>query len=53
MIASIGYGSYSPLSVPGLYSGAGGEYKSQLNLGNYLVLILTIVIGYFATLLYW
>lgn len=53
MIASTGYGAYFPWSVPGLYSGAGGEYKSQLNLGSYTILMLTSIIGYFATLLYW
>ncbi|MFN8348650.1 MAG: ABC transporter permease [Spirosomataceae bacterium] len=33
VIAATGYGSYFPWSVPGLYSGAGGEYKILLDKG--------------------
>lgn len=53
IIAATGYGSYFPWSVPGLFSGAGGEYKEQLNFISYTILILTSVGGYFATLAYW
>lgn len=31
IIAATGFGYYFPWSIPGLYSGAGGEYKAQLN----------------------
>lgn len=53
VIAATGYGTYFPWSVPGLYSGAGGEYKNLLDEFSYLSLILTGVIGYFATIFYW
>lgn len=53
VIAATGYGSYFPWSVPGLYSGAGGEYKSLLNNGSYGILILTGVAGYLSTIIYW
>lgn len=53
VIAATGYGYYFPWSVPGLFSGAGGEYKAQLNNTSYAILILTSLAGYFATLAYW
>ena len=53
IIAATGYGYYFPWSVPGLYSGAGGEYKAQLNFISYTILILSSIAGYVATLLYW
>lgn len=53
VIAATGYGSYFPWSVPGLYSGAGGEYKSLLDDFSYVILMLTGIAGYFATTIYW
>ncbi|MDQ3015351.1 MAG: ABC transporter permease [Bacteroidota bacterium] len=53
IIAATGYGYYFPWSVPGLFSGAGGEYKAQLNLVSYIILILTSVAGYLATVTFW
>jgi ABC-2 type transport system permease protein len=53
VIAATGYGNYFPWSVPGLFSGAGGEYKSGLNSLSYLILFLTSILGYFATLAFW
>lgn len=53
VIAATGYGYYFPWSVPGLFSGAGGEYKTQLNFMSYTILTLTSVAGYLATVLYW
>ena len=53
VIAATGYGSYFPWSVPGLYSGAGGEYKVLLDHYSYGILILTSIAGYIATVLYW
>jgi ABC-type transport system involved in multi-copper enzyme maturation permease subunit len=53
ILAATGYGSYFPWSVPGLYSGAGGEYKKLLDSYSYLTLILTCIAGYFATVIYW
>lgn len=53
VIAAIGYGSYFPWSIPGLYSGAGGAYKELLDLYSYLILFVTCIGGYFATIIYW
>jgi ABC-2 type transport system permease protein len=51
VIAAAGFGSYFPWSIPGLYSGASGEY--QLNSGSYTIILLTAVVGYMATIIYW
>lgn len=53
IIAATGYGYYFPWSVPGLYSGAGGEYKFQLNGISYIILWATSLIGYCSTIAYW
>lgn len=53
VIAATGYGSYFPWSVPGLYSGAGGDYRNSLDNFSYLILIITGIAGYFATIIYW
>jgi ABC-type transport system involved in multi-copper enzyme maturation permease subunit len=53
VIAATGYGSYFPWSIPGLFSGAGGEYKAQLNNTSYLILLLTTITGYLTTVTYW
>lgn len=53
VIAAIGYGSYFPWSIPGLYSGAGGEYRLLLNHYSYTILVLTGAAGYLTTTIYW
>jgi len=53
VIAATGYGTYFPWSIPGLYSGAGGEYKAMLNAASYSIVVLCGVAGYSATILYW
>ncbi len=53
IITAIGYGSFFPWAVPALYSGAGGEYKADLNSLSYLILIVTSFAGYMATITYW
>lgn len=53
VIAATGYGAYFPWSIPGLYSGAGGEYKKLLDNYSYLILFLTCIAGYLATVIYW
>ncbi len=53
IIAATGYGSYFPWSIPALYSGAGGEHKILLDSYSYLILILTCIVGYLATVTYW
>lgn len=53
IIAATGYGYYFPWSIPGLYSGAGGEYKLQLNAISYIILVMNSLIGYCSTIVYW
>jgi ABC-type transport system involved in multi-copper enzyme maturation permease subunit len=53
VMAATGYGYYFPWSVPGLFSGAGGEYKAQLNALSYAFLSGTSLAGYCAAVLYW
>ncbi len=53
VIAAAGFGTYFPWAIPGLYSGAGGVYKESLDLVSIVILLLTGVAGYFATILYW
>jgi ABC-type transport system involved in multi-copper enzyme maturation permease subunit len=52
IIAATGFGSYFPWSIPGLYSGAAGEYRGQLNWISYCLLVLTAVAGYVSSLLW-
>ena len=54
IIGALGYGSYFPWAVPGIYSGSGGEeLKSELNSISYLLIVLTSILGYTATILWW
>lgn len=53
VIAAAGYGTYFPWSIPGLYSGAGGEYKKLLDNFSYTIILLTGIAGYLMTVLYW
>lgn len=54
IIGAMGLGTYFPWSVPGIFSGSGGEdLKILLNEMSYVIVILTGIIGYFATILWW
>ncbi|MCC6283283.1 MAG: ABC transporter permease [Saprospiraceae bacterium] len=53
VIAATGYGSYFPWSVPGLFSGAAGSYKEQLDIVSYSILVGTSIAGYTATVMFW
>lgn len=54
VIGAMGFGNYFPWSVPGIYSGSGGEELiKQLNLYSYLILIITGISGYIATIVHW
>jgi len=54
IIGAMGSGNYFPWSVPGIYSGSGGEdLKMQLNELSYIILIITSIIGYIGTILWW
>ena len=53
IIAATGYGTYFPWSIPGLYSGAGGEYKKLLGHFSYSLVGLTGILGYAGALRYW
>jgi ABC-type transport system involved in multi-copper enzyme maturation permease subunit len=50
IIAATGFGSYFPWSIPGLYSGAAGEYRSQLNWISYSILTVVSLSGYLGSL---
>lgn len=54
IIGAMGFGNYFPWSVPGIYSGSGGEdLKMQLNIMSYIIVIITGIIGYLSTLFWW
>jgi ABC-2 type transport system permease protein len=53
IIAAVGYGAYFPWSIPGIYSGAAADYKKLLDNYSYLILLITSIVGYIATLFYW
>lgn len=53
IIAATGYGNYFPWAIPGIYSGASGDYRLQLNVLSYLLVILTSIVGYLASVFYW
>jgi ABC-2 type transport system permease protein len=53
IVAATGYGNYFPWSIPGLFSGAGGAYRDELNALSYLTLLLTTVSGYLCSIFWW
>lgn len=53
IIAATGFGSFFPWSIPGLYSGAGGDTKDQIDIASYSILIVTSIVGYLTTLYHW
>lgn len=53
IVAAIGFGHYFPWALPGLYSGAGGEYKASINNWSYTLLAFTTLAGYLATHFWW
>ncbi len=54
IIAALGFGNYFPWAVPGIYSGSGGaDMKAKLNFVSYSILLITSIIGYFSTILWW
>ena len=52
IIAAVGVGYYFPWSIPGLFSGMGGEVE-QLNFWSYAILIATALIGYVGSVWFW
>ncbi len=53
VVAAAGFGTYFPWSIPGLISGAGGEIGMNVNAWSYVVLAITSLAGYAATVAYW
>lgn len=53
IIAAIGFANYFPWAVPGLYSGNGGAFRDQLPFGSYLLVGLTSLAGYVASIIWW
>jgi ABC-type transport system involved in multi-copper enzyme maturation permease subunit len=52
-IGLIGLGPYFPWAIPGLFSVAKDSPGLQLNFASYLILVLTFILGYAATLRWW
>jgi len=54
IIGAIGFGTYFPWAIAGIYAGSGGEeFKAGLNVYSYVILIATSIIGYFGSLAWW
>ncbi len=53
IIAAVGFGTYFPWAIPGLFSGAAGEMKAGLNVASYTIVVMTGCIGYGTALWYW
>lgn len=54
IIGAMGLGNYFPWSVPGIYSGSGGEeLKMRLDEMSFIIIIVTGIFGYFGTILWW
>ncbi|HET6557009.1 MAG TPA: ABC transporter permease [Prolixibacteraceae bacterium] len=54
IIGALGFGNYFPWAIPGIYSGSGGaELKTGINGLSYLVILITGIAGYLATIIYW
>jgi ABC-type transport system involved in multi-copper enzyme maturation permease subunit len=54
IIGALGFGNYFPWAIPGIYSGSGGaNLKVDLNIISYLIIVMTSIIGYFSTILWW
>jgi ABC-2 type transport system permease protein len=53
IISALGFGTYFPWAIPGIYSGSGGHYKEALNFFSYLILVFTSLAGYYLTILWW
>jgi ABC-2 type transport system permease protein len=52
-IGLVGLGPFFPWAIPGLYSVAKDAQGFQLHLSSYIILALTFVFGYWATLRWW
>jgi ABC-type transport system involved in multi-copper enzyme maturation permease subunit len=49
----IGLGPYFPWAIPGLFSVANDATGLQLHIVSYIILILTFIVGYWATVRWW
>jgi ABC-type transport system involved in multi-copper enzyme maturation permease subunit len=54
IIGALGFGSYFPWAIPGLYSGTGGnDMQKEVTVLSYIILFLTGIAGYVVTILWW
>lgn len=53
VVAAAGYGSWFPWSIPGLWSGAGGEMGKYIDGWSFVSLAVTSVLGYIGTMMWW
>ena len=52
-IGLIGLAPYFPWAIPALYSGAAGTESEQIGMVSYLILFLTGIFGFIATMAWW
>lgn len=54
IIAAMGLGIYFPWAIPGIFAGSGGEeLKMKLNEMSFAILLITGLLGYWASILWW
>lgn len=54
IFGAMGFGSYFPWAVPGIFAGSGGaELKASLNSVSYTLIAIVGIIGYVSTILWW
>jgi ABC-2 type transport system permease protein len=53
LVAAAGWGDYFPWSIPALYTGVAGPAYGDLGIVSYLIVFLTSLAGFAATLAWW
>lgn len=53
VVAALGFGTYFPWAIPGLFSGAAGEMKAGLSAVSYSIVAATGLVGYVVSVWYW
>jgi ABC-type transport system involved in multi-copper enzyme maturation permease subunit len=49
----LGWGPYFPWAIPGLFSIPAGSEGMQLSVVSYIILVLTSILGFFGTVIWW
>jgi ABC-2 type transport system permease protein len=53
LLAAAGWGDYFPWSIPAIYAGMAGPDYASIGWPNFLIVLITGVVGLLATLAYW